>query len=67
MLIAPKGLLDDVDNRRQRGRDEIRSAAIWLTSGNYETADRIRQLVPDRAAIDEPVGSSWASGRRLTT
>jgi methionine synthase I (cobalamin-dependent) len=24
--------LDDFNNRRRRGRDEIRSAAIWLTS-----------------------------------
>jgi methionine synthase I (cobalamin-dependent) len=23
--------LDDFNNRRRRGRDEIRSAAIWLT------------------------------------
>jgi hypothetical protein len=36
--------LDDFNNRRRRGRDEIRSAAIWLTFVTKDIADKIREL-----------------------
>ena len=45
--------LDDFNNRRRRGRYEIRSAAIWLTL--------ITTTLPTRSAIAKRVGSSWAS------
>jgi hypothetical protein len=41
--------LDDFYNRRRRGRDEIRSAAIWLTL--------LIAILPTRS-------TSWRSGRR---
>jgi len=34
--------LDDFNNRRRRGRDEIRSAAIWLTLSGREALQRFR-------------------------
>jgi hypothetical protein len=34
--------LEDVNNRRRRGRDEIRSAAIWLTLSGREALQRFR-------------------------
>jgi hypothetical protein len=54
---------DDVDNRRRRGRDEIPSAAIWLTS----LTTNIRELALKSTAIAKRVGLSWASKRRVTT
>jgi hypothetical protein len=35
--------------------------------GNYDIADKIRELAFTGAAIAMRVGSSWASRRRMTT
>ena len=48
--------LDDFNNRRRRGRDEIRSAAIWLTLVTYDIADKIRELALKGTAIAKRVG-----------
>jgi hypothetical protein len=42
--------LDDFNNRRRRGRDEIRSAAIWLTLSGREALQRFRVPAGSRHA-----------------
>ena len=59
--------LDDFNNRRRRGRDEIRSAAIWLTLVTTTLPTRPVSLRSGEPAIANRVGSSWASRRRVTT
>ena len=58
--------LDDFNNRRRRGRDEIRSAAIWLTLLATTLPTRSASWL-EGTAIAKRVGSSWASRRRVTT
>ena len=57
------------DNRRRRGRDAIRSAAIWLTLATTTLPTRSVSLSLRGTAIAKRVGSSarWASRRRVTT
>jgi 5-methyltetrahydrofolate--homocysteine methyltransferase len=38
-----------------------------VNPGDYENADKIRELALKGTAIAERVGSSWASRRRVTT
>ena len=42
--------LDDFNNRRRRGRDEIRSAAIWLILFGREALQRFRAPAGSRHA-----------------
>ncbi|TVS87904.1 hypothetical protein [Mycobacterium helveticum] len=66
-LQAADPSLDGFDIRRRRGRDEIRSAAIWLKLTTTTFADKVRKPALKGTAIAERVGSSWASRRRVTT
>jgi hypothetical protein len=59
--------LDDFYNRRRRGRDEIRSAAIWLILGTTTLPTRSASWRSEGTAIAKRLGSSWASRRRVTT
>jgi 5-methyltetrahydrofolate--homocysteine methyltransferase len=58
--------LDDFNNRRRRGRDEIHSAA-FLVNLAKDIADKIREVAVKATAIAKRIGSSWASRRRVTT
>jgi hypothetical protein len=66
-LQAADLTLDDFRDRRRRGRDEIRSAAIWLTLVAKTLPTRSASWRSEGTAIAKRVGSSWASRRRVTT
>ena len=57
-LQAADLTLDDFNNRRRRGRDEIRSAAIWLTL--VTTTLPMRSASWRSRALRSPSGSSRA-------
>jgi methionine synthase I (cobalamin-dependent) len=52
------------------GADAVETKHVRLQSrylGNYDIADKIRELVLKGAAVAKRVGSSWASRCRVTT
>jgi 5-methyltetrahydrofolate--homocysteine methyltransferase len=58
--------LDDVNNRRRRGRDETFGCNL-VNLGDYGIAGEICELALKGTAIAKRVGSSWASRLRVTT
>jgi hypothetical protein len=59
--------LDGFNNRRRRGRDEIRSAAISLTLVITTLPTRSASWRSRASRFAKRVGSSWASRCRVTT